>query len=433
MKTNLERIEKNEVALEIEVEEAEVAKAFQKAYRGLAKKVNIPGFRKGKAPQEVIKAYLGKEVVYEDVSKELIANTYPKAVGEANIEPIDSPTIDIIQLEENKPFIFKAKVTVKPEVELGQYKGIEVEKVETKVTADDVEAKLAELREANAKLETVEDGVVQKGDIVNIDFAGYVDDQPFEGGTAENFPLEIGSHSFIDNFEEQLLGAKSGDHVTVNVTFPDDYHAKDLAGKPARFEVKIHEIKRKVLQPLDDDFAKEVSNFETLAELKADLEKKMQIFAEQEAKLKTRDAVLKKVVANANVDIPEVLINNRLKEMIENFKEYVQKKGISYEDYLQHSKTDDTALREQFRPTATEAVKTELVLSKIAEVEGIDIDPKEVDQKIEEIAATQEKDAEEVKNILFKNGGINLVLEEILFAKTVDFLVENCKYVEASE
>jgi trigger factor len=336
MNSKLEKIEKNTATLEIEVSEEQFEKGIQKAYKKNVGRFNIPGFRKGKAPRVIIERYYGEGVFYEDAINEVCPEAYQAAVDQHKLHPVDRPEIDIVQLEKGKPFIFKAIVTVKPEVVLGDYKGIRVEKKEYPVTDEDVDKELENMRNANARMVAVEGRPAKKDDMVIIDYKGFVGEEQFEGGTAENQPLVLGSGHFIEGFEDQLIGAKAGDSVEVKVTFPEDYHAEHLAGKEAVFKVDVKEIKEKELPDLDDEFAKDVSEFETLEDLKKDIRKKLEERAAHRAKHETEDEVIKKVTELSEIDIPEVMIEKQIDSMVRDFEMQLMYQGLKLEGYLDY-------------------------------------------------------------------------------------------------
>jgi len=426
MSVKIEKLEKNQVKLEIEVDAKVFDECMNKAYIKNKSRFNIPGFRRGKAPRSMVERYYGEQVLYEDAINFACAEAYDNAIDENDLHPVDRPVIDIVQLEKGKNFIFTATVTVKPEVELGQYKGLSVKKEEVVVTDEDVENELKRIQERNSKLINIEDRPVQNGDTVNIDFEGTIDGVPFKGGEAKGYTLVIGSGTFIPGFEEQLIGANINDEVNVNVTFPDDYHSEDLRGKPAVFKVKINEIKFKQLPAINDEFASDVSEFETLDEFKADIRTKLTERAQAVADRKFEDDVIKLAVDNATCDIPEVMINRRLDDMMRQFDLQLRYQGMDLEGYLQMIGTDLEKFKADYRDSALEDVKTQLVLEKIAEVENIIASPEEFDAELEEIAKRYNQTVEEMKKHLHDDD-IEYIKSSIERRKTIKLLVDNAK------
>lgn len=428
MKVKIENVEKNVVQLEIEVDAARFEEGMKRSFFKNAKKFNIPGFRRGKAPRNIIERYYGEQVFYEDAINYVCPEAYDEAIKENDIHPVDRPDIDIKQIGSGENLIFTAKVTVKPEVELGEYKGIEVEKTEVIVTDDDVKNELNRIVERNARLVTIEDRPVQSGDIAVIDFEGFIDGEAFEGGKGENYNLVIGSGQFIPGFEDQLIGAKTGDDVEVNVTFPEDYASKELAGKPAVFKVKVNEIKFKELPVVDDEFAKDVSEFDTLDEYKADLRKKLVEAAEHRAKHETEEKVISKVVENAVVDIPEVMVEKQINNLIYDIDLRLRYQGMDLKSYLEYQGMDEKAFREQFSERAEQEVKTQLVIEKIKEVENIDASEEEMDEEIKKLAESYKEKPEDFAKRL-KEEDKSYIKDNLVVRKTIDFLVDNAKLV----
>lgn len=424
MSVKMEKIEKNAVELEITVGSEEFGAAVAKAAKVLAHKINIPGFRKGKAPRSMVERYVGTQALYNDAVDELIGPAYAKAVAETEIQPVDRPEVDLVQIDEGKDLIFKAKVTVKPEVELGDYKGLNIEKTAAAVTDENVEEELKRKQEQYAKILTLEEGTVENKDTVTIDFAGSVDGVPFEGGTAEGYELTIGSGTFIPGFEDQLIGAEIGKEVDVNVTFPEEYHVADLKGKDALFKVTVHMIKRKELAPIDDEFVKDVSDFETLDELKADIREKLMKAAEQNAENEFKNAVVAKAVENASVEIPEAMINNRINTMVKDLEQNLSYQGLDLETYFHYLGTSEEEMKEKFRPQAAENVKTELVLEAIGKAEGIQVTEEEVNEELAKLAEHYQTQVENLKQALIARGELNLYAQSLISEKTVKFLVE---------
>ena len=365
MSLQVEKLENNTAKLTIEVPAEEVEKAIESAYQKSKSKFSIPGFRKGKVPRKMIEKMYGVGVFYEDAVNSMIPGAYADAATESELEIVAQPEIDIVQIEAGKPFIFTAEVVLKPEVELGKYKGIEVEAKDTTVTDEEVDAELAKVQEQNSRLVAADDKEVENGDQVTIDFEGFVDGVAFEGGKGEDYPLTIGSHSFIDTFEDQLVGKKVGDEVEVNVTFPEQYQAEELAGKPAMFKVNIKEIKVKELPELDDDFAQDVSEFDTLAEYKEDVKKNLEEKKKEEAEQQKEADVIKAIVEDAKMDIHEKMIKAQAQQMVEDFAQRIQSQGLSFEQYMQFTGSTPEMLLEQVTPQAEERIKARLVLEAV--------------------------------------------------------------------
>jgi len=426
MSVKIEKIEKNVVKLEIEVDAKVFDECMDKAFSKNRARFNIPGFRKGKAPRSLVERYYGEQVLYEDAINYACADAYDKAVEENDLHPVDRPEIDIVQIGSGKPLIFTATVTVKPEVELGEYKGLEVAKEPVVVTEEDVEDELKRIVERNSKLVSVEDRPVANGDIVNIDYVGSVDGVPFKGGEAKGYNLTIGSGTFIPGFEDQLIGANLNDEVEVNVTFPEDYHAEELKGKAAVFKVKINEIKFKQLPEVNDEFASDVSEFETLEEFKADIRKKLTEQAQARADRKYEEELVKKAVDNATVDIPDVMVERRLDEMMRHFDLQLRYQGMNLETYAKMMGTDMEKIRADYRESALEDIKTQLVLEKIAEAENIIATPEEYDAELEQMASRYNQPVEEMKKHLHDDD-IEYIKDSIERRKTIKLLVENAK------
>ncbi|MEC1720396.1 trigger factor [Schinkia azotoformans] len=425
MSAKWEKLEGNQGVLTIEVDAETVSQALDTAFKKVVNKVNVPGFRKGKVPRKMFEQRFGVESLYQDALDVMLPEAYGKAVEETGIEPVDYPEIDVQQMEKGKSMIFTATVIVKPEVQLGEYKGLEVEEQDTTVTDEDVEAELKSLQEKNAELVVKEEGEVVNGDTVVIDFEGFVDGEAFDGGQADNYSLTIGSGQFIPGFEEQIVGMKAGEEKDVNVTFPEEYHAPELAGKPAVFKVNLHEIKYKELPELDDEFAKDVDDeVETLDELKAKLKEKLQGDKEHQAKHAKEDAVIGKAVENATVDIPEAMIKSETDRMMKEFEQRLQMQGLNLELYFQFSGQDESALREQMKTDAEGRVKTNLVLEAIVAAENIEVTDADIEAEYENIGKMYNMPAEEVKKMLGSN---NYVAEDLKMKKAIDYLVENSK------
>ena len=426
MSVKIEKVEKNQVKLEIEVEAKIFDECMDKAFNKNKSRFNIPGFRKGKAPRSMVERYYGEQVLYEDAINFACADAYDKAVDENDLHPVDKPELDIVQLENGKNFIFTATVTVKPEVELGEYKGLSVQKDAVVVTEEDIEGELKKIQERNSKLINIEDRPVENGDTVNIDFEGSVDGVPFKGGEAKGHTLVIGSGSFIPGFEEQLIGANINDEIDVNVTFPEDYHSEELKGQAAVFKVKINEIKFKQLPEINDEFASDVSEFETLDEYKSDIRVKLTEQAQTAADRKYEDDIIKKVADNATIEIPEVMVNHRLDDMMRQLDMQLRYQGMNLEGYLQMMGMDISKVRADYHDNALEDVKTQLVLEKISEVENIITSPEEYDAELEEMAKRYNQPIEEMKKHLHDDD-IEYIKSSIERKKTIKMLVENAK------
>lgn len=430
MNTKVEKIEKNIVKLEVTVPVEKFREALQRSYKKNVGRFNIPGFRKGKAPMQIIERYYGEGVFFEDAINELIDKTYPEALKENNIIPVDYPEIDIAQVGKEVDLTYTARITVKPEVELGQYKGIEVKKIEYPVTDEDVEAQLNSMRDRNARIITKEEGTVEKDDIAVIDFEGFIDGVPFEGGKGENYELKIGSGTFIPGFEDQLVGAKIGETVDVNVSFPEDYHAEELKGKQALFKVTIKSIKVKELPELDDEFAKDVSEFDTLEELRADIRKHQEESNKQRAKKDYEDEVVKKVVELAKVDIPEAMINREIDYMIRDLDYRLQYQGLTVDKYLEIMGITMDTLKNDYREVATTRVKTNLVLEAIAKAENIDVTDEEIEKRAEELAKYYgNEDIEKMKEAILRTEKA-IIKEELVNNKVIEFLVNESRELE---
>ncbi len=398
MSVQVENLEaKNMVQLTIEVPAEELEKALQDAYNKEKKNFSIPGFRKGKVPRNMIEKMYGPAIFYEDAANSLIPQAYSDAVKECGQEVVSRPVIDVVQIEKGKPFIFTAEVAVKPEVELGKYEGVTVTKIDTTATEEEVMAEIDKERQNNARIISVEDRPIESGDTAVIDYEGFCDGVAFDGGAAENHSLEIGSGAFIPGFEDQLIGKNVGEDVDVNVTFPEEYHAPDLAGKDAIFKVKIHEIKTKELPELDDDFAQDVSEFDTVDEYKESVKAKVEERKAGDAKRAQQEEALGKIVDKSKMDIPAAMIETQCENMINQFAQQMAQQGLSMEQYLQFSGTSIDQLKEQVRPDAEARIKNDLVLDAIAKAENIEVTDADVDAEIEKMAAMYQMDAEQLK------------------------------------
>lgn len=430
MTAKWEKTEKNLGVLEVEVGAERVSVALDKAFTTVVKKTSIPGFRKGKVPRSIFEARFGVESLYNDAIDILLPEAYSEAVDEADIFPVDRPEIEIEQFAKGETFKFKAKVTVKPEVKLGEYKGLEVPVAKTEVSEEDVNEELTRLQQRHAELSVLEEGAAENGDVVVIDFDGSVDGVQFEGGQAERYSLELGSNSFIPGFEEQVVGMATGDFKDVSVTFPESYHAVELAGKDAVFKVKLHEIKRKNLPELDDEFAKDVSEFDTLDEFKADLKSQIATRKENEVKAAKESAAVEKAAENAEVEIPEAMISSETENMVRDFDNRLRQQGMNLEMYTGFSGQTTDDLKEQMKEEASKRVRNNLVLEQIAKEENIEVSEEEVTAELEKMAGQFQRDAEEVRNILAANGSLASLSDEIKLRKTIEILVDNSKEVE---
>lgn len=425
MSVQVENLEKNMAKLTVEVSAEEWEKAINSAYNKQKGKISIPGFRKGKAPRKMIEKMYGQEIFFEDAANELISREYPKAVDESGLDIVSRPTVDVTQIEAGKPFIFTAEVAVKPEVTLGKYKGVQVTKIDTSVTDEEVDAEVEKERQNNARTITVEDRAVAQGDTAVIDFEGFVDGAAFEGGKGENYSLEIGSHSFIDNFEDQLIGKNTGDELDVNVTFPEEYHAADLAGKPAVFKVKINEIKAKELPELDDEFAQDVSEFDTLAEYKESVREKLVQRKETSAKNEKEEEAITKIIEKSKMEIPDAMLEYQIETMVNQFANQMAQQGLSMEQYMQFTGMTLDKLQEQMRPDALKRIQTSLVLEQIAKEENIEISEEELEAEFKKMADMYGMEVEQVKG--FMSAGIEDMKKDLAIQKAVDLIMENIK------
>ena len=432
MSLQVEKLEHNMAKLTIEVSAEEVEKALQAAYLKERSKISLPGFRKGKVPRQMIEKMYGPEIFYDDAANALIPKAYSEAYDECDLEIVSRPEINIVQIEKGKSFIFTADVATKPEVKLGEYKGLEVDKVSTRVTQKEVDAKIQEEAEKNAREVVVTDRPVADGDEVILDFEGFVDGVAFEGGKGTDYPLTIGSNSFIPGFEEQLVGAVIGEEKEVNVTFPEDYHAEDLKGKAAVFKCTVKAIKVKELPELDDEFAKDVSEFETFAEYKADIEKNLKERKEAAAKREKEDKVVDKVIENAQMDIPEAMVQLQIEELLNNFISRLQQQGLSIDQYYQFTGSDRAAMEEQLRPQAMKTIQTRLVLEKVAEVEDIQISDEKVNEEIAKMAEAYKMTAEKL-NELMGDYEKEQMKKDLAVQEAVTLLADAAKVTEVVE
>ena len=424
MSLQVENLEKNMAKLTIEVPASEFEKALQSAYNKQKKSISVPGFRKGKVPRQMVEKMYGPEIFYEDAANELIPTAYEEELKNCDLEIVSRPTVDIVQIKKGENFIFTAEVAVKPEVTLGEYKGMEVDKTSTRVTQKEVEAKIKEEAEKNARTVTVEGRPVQDGDEVILDFEGFVDGEAFEGGKGENYPLTIGSGSFIPGFEEQLVGAEAEKEIEVKVTFPEEYHAEELKGKDAVFKCTIHEIKEKQIPEIDDEFAAEVSEFDTLDEYKADVKAKIKEQKENEGKQKKEDQAVEKAVANATMEIPEAMIDEQVRQMVNEFAQNMQYQGISFEQYCQITGMTLEKIQEETRPQAVKRIETRLVLEAIAKAENIEVTEERLDEEIKKMAESYNMEADKLKELMGEEEKKQM-MEDIAVQDAVTFLVEN--------
>ncbi len=400
MSLQVEKLEKNMAKLTIEASAEDFEKAIQKVYLKARGKINIPGFRKGKAPRKLIEKMYGTGVFYEDAANDLIPTAYAEALKECDLEIVSRPEINVTQIEAGKPFIFTAEVAVKPEVTLGEYKGVEVEKSDVEVTEEDINKEVDKERENNSRTIDVDDRAVENGDIIKLDFDGSVDGVPFEGGKAENYTLTIGSGSFIPGFEDQLIGTKIGEEKDVTVTFPEDYHEKSLAGKEAVFKCKVNAISVKELPEADDEFASEVSEFETLAEYKEDIKKKLTEKKEKAARAKKEAQAIEKAVENATMEIPDAMIDTQVQSMMEDFARRMQSQGLSLEQYFQFTGMDVKKMHDQMKPEALKRIQNSLVLEAVAKAENIEISDEKVDEEIAKMAEAYKMEVEKLKDLI---------------------------------
>lgn len=421
MSLQVEKLEKNMVKLTIEASAEELDAAIEKAYQKNKGKISVQGFRKGKAPRAVIEKLYGAGIFFEDAANALIPKAYDEAVKESDLEIVSQPDINVVQIEKGKPFIFTAEVAVKPEVTLGDYKGIEVEKIEVSVSDDEMNAELDRVREQNSRTITVEDRAIENNDIAVIDFEGFVDGVAFEGGKGTDYSLVIGSHSFIDTFEEQLVGKKTGEEVEVNVTFPEEYQAKELAGKPAMFKVTVKEIKVKELPELNDEFAQDVSEFETLEEYKADVKKNLEEKKYNAAMSAKEEAVVDTVIDNATMEIPEAMIETQVRQMADDFARRIQQQGLSLEQYFQFTGMDAKKFLDSIRPQALKRIQSRLVLEAIVKAENIEVSEEELNKELEGMAAAYKMELDKLKELMSDKDKETMSMD-IAVQKAVDLI-----------
>ncbi len=425
MSVQVEKLEKNMVKLTIEVSAEELEKALNAAYQKQKNSISVPGFRKGKVPRAMIEKMYGVGVFYEEAANTLMQDTYPAAVEESGVDVVSRPEIDVVQIEKGKTFIYTAEVAVKPEVKLGKYEGVTVTKANTKVTAAEVKEALEVERNKNARTVSVK-RAIKVGDTAMIDYEGSIDGVPFDGGKAENSPLEIGSHSFIDTFEDQLVGHKAGEEVDVNVTFPEEYHAADLAGKPALFKVKINDVTKKELPKLDDEFASEVSEFETLEEYKASIKAQLEEQKAEEGKRAQEDEAIAKIVEKSKMEIPEAMIQTQCEDMVNEFAQRIAQSGLSMEQYMQFSGMTIEGLMDQVRPEAETRIKTSLVLEAIVKDQNIEASDEDVDAELEKMASMYGMEAAQLKEYMGENEKDSMK-RQIAITKAVDYIMANVK------
>ena len=423
MSLQVEKLEKNMAKLTIEVPAEKVEAALQNAYLKNRKQISVPGFRKGKVPRQMIEKMYGPSIFYDDAVNAMIQEAYPEATKECDLEIVSRPDVEVVQIEKGKPFIFTAEVAVKPEVTLGQYKGIEVEKADTTATDEEVAAEIDKEREANSRTITVEDRAVQDGDMTVIDFEGFVDGEAFEGGKGTDYPLTIGSGAFIPGFEEKLVGAEIGKEVEVDVTFPEEYHAKELAGKPAVFKCTVKEIKVKELPELDDDFAQDVSDFDTLEEYKADVRKKVEEKKAADAKAKKEDAVIEKIIEGAAMEIPDAMVETQAERMVDEFAQRLQMQGLTMEQYLQFTGGNVQALVEQSKPQALKRIQSRLVLEAVAAAENLTASDEELDAELGRMAEQYKMEVEKLKE-MFAEEDLKSVREDLAIQKAVELVTD---------
>lgn len=427
MEVKMEKIETNVVKLEIKAAAEKFNEALNKAFKKNQKKFNVPGFRKGKVPMAIVKKYYGIEALYEDAINIVIDETYSTALNDNNVRPVDYPEIDVLEVGEGKELVYTAKVTVYPEVELGEYKGVEVEKVSYEVSDEEVQKRLTSMQEKNARVETKEEGTVEKGNIAVIDFKGYIDDVAFEGGEGTDYPLEIGSGSFIGDFEDQLVGLAVGESKDVNVSFPENYGKEELNGKPAKFEVTVKAIQVKEMPELDDEFAKEVSEFDTIEEVKEDIRKQIADANADREKRELEEAVINKAVDNAKIEVPEVMVEKELESMVKDLETRLQYQGLTLEQYYQFTGNDEEKMKSYMKETADKKVKTDLVLEAIAKAENFEATEEELKEKASEVAKMYSaEDSEKMADLILK-AQESVLKHDVLVEKTIKLLVENAK------
>ena len=426
MSLQVEKLEKNMAKLTIEASAEDLEKSIEKAYQKQKSQISIPGFRKGKVPRQMVEKMYGKEVFYEDAANELIPDAYDKALAECEEDIVSSPKIEVTQIESGKPFVFTATVALKPEVKLGKYKGVKIDKIDTAVTDEEVDAEINRERENNARNVTVEDRPVKDGDITTLDFEGFVDGVAFEGGKGENYPLTIGSGAFIPGFEEQLVGAEIGKEVEVKVTFPEDYQAADLKGKDAVFKCTIKEIKEKELPELDDEFASEVSEFDTLAEYREDVKKNLTEKKEKDAKNAKEEAAVKAAVEDSEMEIPEAMLETQQRQIVDEFAQRITMQGLSMEQYFQFTGTTYEQMVEQVKPQAEERIKSRLVLEAVAKAEKIEATEEDYEKELETMAEVYQMEVDKVKELMGEREKKS-IMQDLAVRKAAEFVAVNAK------
>lgn len=426
MSLTVENLEKNMAKLTIEVPAEKFTEALKEAYQKQKKNISVPGFRKGKVPQAYLEKMYGAELFYEDAANIIIPDAYADEVENSDLEIVSQPKIDVTQCEKGKSFIFTAEVALKPDVTLGEYKGITVDKIPVEVTEEDILAEIKKDQEQNSRTITIEDRPVEMDDEVTIDFDGYVDGEQFEGGFAEDYPLTIGSHSFIDNFEDQLVGKSIGDEVEVNVTFPENYHASELASKPALFKVKIKAIKRKEYPELDDEFVQDVSEFETVDAYKEDIKARLTVKKESDAKQQKEDAVVDKIIENATMDIPEAMVEQQQNQMLQEYAQQLSYQGLSLEQYMQFTGMTPDVMKEQIKPQALKRIQSRLVLEAVVAAEGIVVSDEQFDEEIKKMAETYQMEEDKLKELMGEREKESITLD-IAVQKAVELVVDEAK------
>ena len=432
MSVQVEKLENSTVKLTIEVPAEQFDAAMQDVYNRQKKNISIPGFRKGKVPRQMVERMYGPEVFYDDAANQIMPQAYSDAAKESGEDIMSRPTVDIVQIEKGKPFIFTAEVAVRPDVKLGEYKGVEVTKIDTEVSDEEVETELNNERERNARTITVEDRAIQSGDTAVIDFEGFADGKAFEGGKGENHNLEIGSGSFIPGFEDQLIGKNSGDEVEVNVTFPEDYHAEDLKGKDAVFKVKIHEVKAKELPEADDEFAQDVSEFDTIAEYRDSIRKKLEDRKADMAKNEQKQEAIDKIVEASEMELPDAIVLTRADEIINQFAQQLAQQGLSMDQYMQYAGTDIDQLRDSVRPEAVTRIKNQLVIDAIAKAENIEITDAEVEEELKKMAEMYNMELDKLKGYMTEEETENMKLD-LASQKALDLVYDNAVFVDAPD
>jgi trigger factor len=429
MSVKWEKLEKNQGVLTIEVDAEEVSKALDQAFKKVVHKVNVPGFRKGKVPRKIFETRFGVESLYQDALDILLPQAYSSALDETGIEPVDRPDVDVEQMESGQNLIFKATVTVKPEVELGEYKGLEIPSKDFSVTDEAIDEEINKVRDRQAELTIIEEGSVENGDTAVIDFEGFLGDDAFEGGKGENYSLEIGSGSFIPGFEEQLIGMKKEEEKTITVTFPEEYQSEELAGKEVTFKVKLNELKRKQLPELDDEFAKDVSEFDTLEEYKADLRKKLEEKAQQDEENYKKDTLVEKAAENATIEIPPAMVEQEVEHMLKDFEQRLSMQGMNLDLYYQFAGLDEAGLREQFKGDAEKRVRINLTLEAISKAENVEVSEEDVETELAKMAEMYGLEVEELKSRLGAQGNLAGLESDLKVRKAIDILVNNSKTV----